>query len=300
MQRRLAFTLFAALMLAAFFVSDTQAGKGGGSPPADPAIAFAKSGTTYQLVVMNADGSNQTTIYKAANFRSISSPSWSPAGNQIAFYQTSPAELWVIDVVVQNGVPKGQNARVLVPNSPYYPTTLAWSSLNQEIVFVSGPNHDSLAVVPATGGTPQIIYTEPNGLPLVDPTWNPQGDQIAFAVNGAHEVRILDRVAGATITVFSAGSDFTVTDTDWARTGDVLAFRVTPFSANDPRVYTLDLTTNALVERVPGMDPTWSPDDTRLLFREQGRSQYLTILNLATGVTTRTGAKGFDPDWRRF
>lgn len=44
-------------------------------------------------MVMNADGSNKTTLYTLTNFDSrIISPVWSPDGNKIAFIQ--PENMW--------------------------------------------------------------------------------------------------------------------------------------------------------------------------------------------------------------
>ena len=61
-------------------------GGGGGKPPddppppADPAILFVNNG----IKVMNADGSNQTTLLSIPDSGS-SCPNWSPCGDQIVF-----------------------------------------------------------------------------------------------------------------------------------------------------------------------------------------------------------------------
>jgi hypothetical protein len=96
-------------------------------PPADPAIAFvAKSGTAgkynYDLMVMNADGTNQTAIWRAASGYHLDFPVWSPdLDPSTSGYQGTIAiavvkndysyfALDLVDVGIVNGVPVAQHA----------------------------------------------------------------------------------------------------------------------------------------------------------------------------------------------
>jgi Tol biopolymer transport system component len=46
--------------------------------------------------------------------------------------------------------------------------------------------------------------------------------------------------------------------------------------------------------------PSWSPDDTKLVFNTTGRGKHkVTIIDLETGETEALG-QGDHPDWRRF
>jgi hypothetical protein len=109
-------TLIAITLLLLVSSGLAQRGGGGNKPPANPAIATSIDGTQDTLKVMNADGSNLTTVYNAPNVCSFS-PSWSPlgAGTQINPYSIafSQCTLRVIDVAVVNGVPQGLNAQIL-------------------------------------------------------------------------------------------------------------------------------------------------------------------------------------------
>ena len=75
-----------------------KGGGGGGNPPPDPAIVYTKetgaSGGS-DLMVMNADGSNQRVVLAAAGGPFMTA-AWSPDGSRIAFDRTDG--LYVIDV----------------------------------------------------------------------------------------------------------------------------------------------------------------------------------------------------------
>ena len=264
-------------------------------PPADPAIAFVvdpgpRSG--FELRVANADGSNLRTIHSSP-YLPIQ-PSWSPDGGSIAF--TINGDIWVIDVVLVNGVPTGTNARVLLAQTPG--TNLdyaAWSPLGDEIAFSrvqeDGSCCSTLELVPATGGTPDVVHTGA----VLWPTWNPDATEIAFVGSGGliWAVDIATRTAEV---LFSPPAYPEALD--WGRTGDMLAFSSFTGNQNTDGVYTLEIATEILTRVADGRRPTWSPDDAEILFGNP--SGKLSKVNLATGNVTNLGIKGGAPDWRRF
>jgi len=305
--------LTCALLVVVVLLSPTVAappGGGGGKPPAtpaDPAIAFVSGGD--DVVVMNADGTNKATVLSAALVYDLS---WSPDAKQLAITpgNTNNRGVYVLDVAVVNGVPQGSNLRQIVA---CWCATVAWSPLGSEIAYMrqSGVTK-TVEAVPASGGTPQVIYTSVGG-DLRHVTWSSDGTRIAFiqaeaADNSERSIKIVERLSG-TVTHTLLQGQYYLQGLDWARGGvDALAFHN---GAEDPtRIYTVDIGTGVvtpvITARLCGY-PSWSPDNTKLVYcvrTSNGNVQYLQTVSLSTGQTqTLTSTKNgwaWAPDWRRF
>lgn len=266
-------------------------------PPANPAIAFKAEGrvrgngggwvTAHFLKVMNADGSNVTTIYTSVIGPGyggiINRPSWSPDGRSVAFQNDG---VRLIDVSVVNGVPTGTNARLLVSEPAGQP---AWAPQGDLIAYVNSTAH-TLEVVPATGGVPQVLYSSLSS--LWSPSWSPDARRIAFLEgDGAtsHTIRVLDRNDMTVTTVL--GPEGGPWNPIWARTQDVLAF--TDASGN---IYTIQLPSGTPTLVRAGSMPDWSSDDRDIVF---GGGGSLYKVDLATGSTTLLTSGGMYPGWRR-
>jgi Tol biopolymer transport system component len=288
-------------------VSSGLAQKGGGKPPkpgpaADPAIAYEQGSTN--LNVMNDDGSHKTTIYSASfgGFR----PSWSPDGHSLAFHQGAGGGLRRIDVTVVNGEPQGSNLIILAGEADCgFCQNPAWSPLGNEIAVDGGGfTLPGLYVIPASGGAGQTLYTPPAGSAVRSPTWSPDGVRIAFIEVILVEepccgiadpvIKILNRATGTVTNTLLQGQFADITEVDWARTQDTLAFSAS--TGGDFSVYTLDLPAGPPSFVIDGRGPSWSPDDTKLAFSD-GKVKSIT---LATGaVKTLVNNGGGFPDWRR-
>ncbi len=277
-------------------------------PPADPAIAYLDSLTT--LKVMNADGSNATTIYTSPQFiQPASNLSWSPDGRSIAFSEAAGAgtDLCRIDVSVVNGVPQGSNYTVLLadPGAGVGYWSPVWSPLGDEIVFEE-INSESLMAIPADGGTPVTLYTAGAGRSLGRPSWSPDGASIAFheaasSDGTADVVQILDRANGTITTTIELGQDnWNFLHIDWARTQNKIAFAAM-VNGGTANVYLLELTAGSTPQFVcAGRSPSWSPDDSELVIDYLYRNKWTVArVNLSNGSLTRLRA-GQDPAWRRF
>ena len=294
----------------------TTKGKGGGrpQPPADPVIVFLNFSrpSDDQLIVMNADGSNQTVIYSAPH---MLRPSWSPGGGSIVFRRDSETstELWIVDVDTDNGKPQGMNDRRLTAscggsvNVPFIGCEPAWSPLGNEIAFAEGRS-GKLQVINANSSNQTEIYSTA-GVYLTSPTWSPDGTRIAV-VEGWTTITILDlttNVSGNTVVWNTINLRFdeefqVIGEIDWAHTtqkSDLLAFSAVAISGG-AGVYTLDISKPkpTPVKVIEGQSPTWSPGDKKLAFIQRPQ-QILMSVDLLTLKTKRLAKDALDPDWAR-
>jgi Tol biopolymer transport system component len=312
-------TVFALLSVSlAGALVPAKPGGGGGKPPgeeppADPAIAFflGNNRKPDKLMVMNADGSNQAVIYE--EHFSTTGVSWSPDGGSLVWggYTYVPYVpgydygVWRIDVNVVDGNPQGSNLQRLV-SSEYWISGAAWSPLGDEIAYTVHTTDDIFRVdaVPATGGTPYTVFA-PEGYGLLDPpAWSSDGTR--FAVIGGElsagyegmSIIIVDRATG-TITHELLTGQHAFKELSWARQGvDTLVFG----DGNEDMIYTVDIETEMAEPVVPGFEPCWSPDNSKIVYkRYQSRTKYpISTYEFSTGEITTIAGGGAQPDWRRF
>jgi len=124
-------------------------------------------GTDYQLF-----GGENANLGDAQN-----AVSWSPSGSQIAY--AANGEIYVMDR-------DGSHVRRLTrsgSDGAYYPT---WSPDGSTIAFWSGPRtgedggpaQSEIFTIPVKGGTPTRLTH--NDVSSIEPTWSPDGEQIAY------------------------------------------------------------------------------------------------------------------------
>lgn len=276
-------------------------------PPADPAIALASGG----LMVMNADGSNQTVIIQVDKFTEAAEVSWSPDARSIVFDAQigGVTGIWITDVSVVNGKAVGSNLRLLDPGGGY--GWSAWSPVGDLIVLTHGSGDtNGLYVVPPTGGTPTLVYMSAPGFIPTMPDWSPDASKLVFVESSTgssvfRSLLVFDRVRRQVDTVLSP-SDFFVRFPTWSRGGDRIAY--SGYSGTNPEsVYTVAFTGSVTPSAVPikiidGRDPAWSPNDSKIAFLGGShRTAGLIAITLATGVTQMIASVGGrNPDWRRF
>jgi hypothetical protein len=290
------------------------------TPPPDPEIAFW-DGT--DLKVMNADGSNVTTLL--TNAYTSRQPSWSPDGEgtaanpyHLVFEQnTGTCPLATVDVDTVGGAIHATNLHPLA--TPNYACAPSWSPLGDEIAYggwqegpvPNEPGPSSLFVISPTGSAPVALYTAPAGGAVFYSAWRAGGTAIAFtelmdnAGDNVTSVRVLNRTTGSVTTVVPAGAFLSVGALSWARTQDLLAMCVRrpsgkKFSTQEVDTVRLarDLQGNYVSTGTPGFaasgcNSTWSPNDARLAVNG------ITVVDLLTGLT-QSLARGVKPDWRRF
>ncbi len=272
---------------------------GGEDPPANPAICYRlQKGRVQTLFVMNADGSNQVSIWE-----DVGNPSWAPDGSAIAFgvqQEDYTTDLYRIDVSVVNGVPQGSNLLELAQDIRSPPQ---WSPAGDEIAFINTVNsqYKLIQTVPATGGSVETIYTSPEGFNVQDFTWRYDASQMAILLGGGggQSIVLLDFSDGSTSTVYGPTGNW-LGHIDWARTSDTLAF-----TTNDG-IATLDISVPNQEPQIliPGDGrykmPSWSPDDSQMALLKWDKNNWLNLMvyDLATEEMEKL-AKGFTPDWCR-
>lgn len=176
------------------------------SPDGSRIVFFSNRGGSFQIWVMDADGSNPVGLTTSGN---NAFPSWSPDGTRIVFASTRNGnfEIYVMD-------DDGANQTRLTNNSAA-DLDPAFSPDGAQIVFDTdrnGPGND--IYVMDDDGTDQVQLTTDTGEDFY-PAWSPDGLFIAFSSNrsGTTTIWVMGADGSNQTELSSLGLDFTAT---WA------------------------------------------------------------------------------------
>jgi len=293
-------------------------------PPADPAIAYVaeRAWSTTDLMVMNADGSNQRVLLAGGTGPTsigYHTPSWSPDGNWIAFcLNTQWGAENGIYIIHKDGSGFG---KVVAINEActYGPGNPRWSPDGLKILYsdTMGPGlNEDLYLVDATYNADQTkinLTNSPNETEFY-PTWNPNGLQLAATVDGLSEtpdIVVFDfvpdplqgwkAVAVANLTETGPLANISAYGPAWAKSSDRIA--VAP-----GEIWVIDLTNPANptnLTQTPSyseMKPSWSALDTQIVYSRDGSIYVMdaggqNVKRLAAPAQRKTQL--ITPDWRR-
>jgi TolB protein len=143
--------------------------------PRGKRLVFVRAFKQSDLWTMDSDGSHKQRLTRTSGIDEVE-PAWSPDGKQIAFAVERPAAaqgIWIMSV-------DGQGRHRLTIADDHNPS---WSPDGAEIAFERDDTvtqTESIFVVPAGGGTPTKLSSDP-GISDLRPAWSPDGTRILLA-----------------------------------------------------------------------------------------------------------------------
>lgn len=295
-----------------------------------------QSHTASAIYVIDADGTHRKLIYydfitsgNGWSKGSTADPEWSGNGQQICFTgrvfagsippirpSTSQTSIYTLNFSLVNGVPTASNVTKILDGaangvSYSYPS---WSPTANEIAvrtWGSNGNPEKLQIVPSTGGTPTTIFTAPTTDYIISsPCFSPDGSKLAFHFRnyptGEKWIKVIDRFTGTVLNSIVLDPALGWFDLDWSRTSgsSKLIFRsFIPNSGGLGSLYQLDFNSSSTPTALTSnaADPTWSPDDTKIAYRESTNQQgIIKVLTLSTNtIISISTLGGYSLNWKR-
>ena len=286
-------------------------------PPLDTPsrIAFVAEDETYQVFLINPDGTQLTFLADGMGYP----PFWSPDG-EVAFLSDMDLEIeamegdidlfadmgFTIQVMNVNGssstiVADDQFDKILNFDSPF-----SWSQ-NGRIAFTLmdiETSSSDIYSMDTTGGNLFRITVSPTWSFSYYPSWSPDGTEIVFAfedLDGNSNI-FLGEVGGANVAQLTfTGEDY---EPAWSPDGTKIAFMSDRDSDYEIYVMNTDGTNQINLTNNSADDerPSWSPDGTKIAFQSDRDFDYEIYVMNADGtnqvnITNNPSSEDMMPAW---
>ncbi len=305
---------------AALVLAVSACGGGGGDAPeaasTTPAVrltalregvvAFTRDfGAGPRVYLLSMDGTGATPMF--APGRAQSAPDWSPSGELLAFDIGCGSNI----AAVYRVAPKGKKAVSRAIPKGMDGCAGSWSPDGERLAFegtTDGYDFD-VWVASADGSSGHSLTGGPGS--DRDPDWSPEGDRITFVSDrGGQDDLYVMGVDGRGVHVLYAGPG-TERSPEWSPDGSQVVFASSGDDPCEPAasgcfdVYVMDADGGDVSVLVAGegddLDPTWSPDGSRILFSSDrdGDFDLYVVKADGTGTTQVTNDSGDDrsPSW---
>ena len=280
--------------------------------------SFGSDGGDHDIYTVEPDGSNLSRLTDDNTYLDIR-PSWSPDGKKIVFERElvtgGRGKHWVMVMGAD-----GSNMRKLPVRTRS--SNVSWSPDGTKLTFDAGnpPNHDVRDIyMTDADGSNQINLTKTPGISEQYPDFSPDGSQLCYF--HSNYGRSLSAPTGIYAMNTDGSNPFRLSDEEqatqceWSPDGKKIVFTSIYDSVNsteevsDEEVYVINadgsdrtnLTTNSVID----LDPTWSPDGTRIAFISyMGGVPSPEIFTMAPDgsdvarVTTNPDGEDIGPSWQ--
>jgi Tol biopolymer transport system component len=291
------------------FAFAQKGGKGGGKPPqpppppSDPAIAYVEPGNSqdrWDLMVMDADGTNQRVVL-GQRFTQSSDPDWSPDGKQLVFSKDDTRGvddgLFVVNVD-GSGLKKIRNSGSRPAWSPVELAGRYRIAFTDRARLEDGTlkGDNDIFLVDLEGNN--LTQLTDAGVGEWEVSWSPSGDQIAVHifddVNNRSDI-VLYRVdcndtacgaqeLGSVIFPDSPLAGYNdIIEADWARSHNILVVGAQLVPRGSFHLWTINFDTGEYKQLTDNPekgahDISWLPDDSGLVF-VQGPDDGLWVMD---------------------